>query len=52
MHIAALQRLAQLFSDPSNLDDLRAATSDEDLFRELLRIDAGLDQLEMNRKLA
>ncbi len=52
VHIAALQRLAQLFSDPLNRDDLRAATSDEDLFRELLRIDAGLDQLELNRKLA
>ena len=51
-HIAALQRLAQLFSDPSNLDDLRATTTDDDLFRELLRIDSGLDQPELNRKLA
>ena len=51
-HIAALQRLAQLFSDPSNLNDLRAAVSDEGLFRELLRMDSELDPPELNRKLA
>ena len=51
-HIAALQRLAQLFSDPSNLNDLRAAVSDQELFRELLRMDSELDPPELNRKLA
>lgn len=51
-HIAALQRLAQLFSDPSNLDDLRATASDDELFSELLRIDSELPQPELNRKLA
>ena len=51
-HIAALQRLAQLFSDPSNLNDLRATASDDELFSELLRIDSGLTQPELNRKLA
>ncbi len=51
-HIAALQRLAQLFSDPSNLSDLRAAVSDQELFRELLRMDSALDPPELNRKLA
>ena len=51
-HIAALQRLAQLFSDPSNLSDLRAAVSDQELLRELLRMDSALDPPELNRKLA
>ena len=50
-HIAALQRLAQLFSDPSNLSDLRAAVSDQELFRNCYAW-TPFDPPELNRKLA
>jgi len=51
-HIAALQRLARIFSQPMHLSRLRAAVSDDTLLQELLSIDEGLEQVEPNRKLA
>ena len=38
-HIAALQRLARIFSNPAHLGRLRAAVSDDSLLQELLNID-------------
>jgi len=51
-HIAALQRLAKIFSKPTHLSRLRAAVSDDTLLQELLSIDQALDQVEPDRKLA
>jgi PTS system nitrogen regulatory IIA component len=51
-HILALQRLAGLFSDPSNLALLRQASSDETLHALLLEIDAGLTPTQADRKFA
>ena len=51
-HIAALQRLARIFSQPMHLSRLRAALSNEGLWQELLSIDEDLEQLEPDRKLA
>lgn len=51
-HIDALQRLAQIFSDPSHLARLRTARCNESLFAELKRIDEGLSTTGLNRKFA
>lgn len=51
-HIAALQRLAQLFSNPSNLERLRSAPSNEALMKELLSIDTTLTPASHGRKSA
>ncbi len=51
-HIAALQRLAQIFSNADNLRRLRASQSDEALFQELLIVDDEICQVEPDRKLA
>ena len=51
-HILALQRLAGLFSNPSNLALLRQASSDEALHALLLEIDAGLTSNDADRKFA
>lgn len=51
-HIAALQRLAKIFSDPLNLHRLREAGSEDDLLQALLNIDADLNRPEPSRKLA
>ena len=51
-HIDALQRLAQIFSNPSHLARLRTARCHQSLFAELKRIDEGLSTTGLNRRSA
>ena len=51
-HIFALQRLAQLFSDPAHQQRLRAAATDEALFDEISHLDAELGTVAAKRKFA
>ena len=51
-HIAALQRLAQLFSEASHLAGLRGAQCNASLFAELVRIDDTLSAANLDRRSA
>lgn len=51
-HIAALQRLAQLFSKASHLSGLRNAQCNASLFAELVRIDDTLSAANLDRRFA
>jgi PTS system nitrogen regulatory IIA component len=51
-HIAALQRLAQLFSEASHLAGLRDAQCNASLFAELVRIDETLSAANLDRRSA